>query len=37
MLNLFLDCIMDWRWWRDGISFTLFMMVAILTLVLFGA
>ena len=27
MKSLFLDCITDWRWWLDGLSFALFMAV----------
>lgn len=24
-LEIFLDCITDWRWWLDGLAFIIFM------------
>jgi hypothetical protein len=35
--QLILSCITDLRWWLDGLAFTLFIFVAVLTIILLGA
>lgn len=37
MKNLILDCITDWHWWADGLSFILFMAVVFAYFIIFAA
>jgi hypothetical protein len=36
-LEMFMDCITDWRWWLDGLAFMFFMAVLFAYYIIFAA